>query len=233
MKPHLRWAAWNGAGAGRHNASLPWAMHVPVLPGSSSSHPLRSHPPTKVASPASTLLERAAGRGTCYSSGAQAHSHLPTVGLLCISPFWVPQEVQHLLLKAENKKIKQSLSLWVGYLGLRGHILISATPGCSKECQSVKHPCNTQRSLPGTDQDSSVTPPVPLSWSQAPGAFSCSREAGQTTRLQPCPVQIPVLRGPHPVPCAPHSLGDGSSPPRFTPSTHSLCPDPAGGSGRS
>lgn len=43
--------------------------------------------------------------------------------------------------------------------------------------------------------DSSVTLPVPLSRSQAPGDFCCPRGAGQTTWLQPCPAPDPSTQG--------------------------------------
>lgn len=202
--------------AGRHNASLPWAIPIPVL--QQLGLQLRPSPPLPPPHQSGLSSLNAAGKGSWLGPLLQRWGSGTLVftpcGMLCISPLWVPREAQHLLLKAKNRKVEQSLSPWVGYPGLQGHILVSTTSGCSRECQSMKHPCNTQRSLPGTDQDSSVTSPLPLSRSQAPGAFSCPSGAGQTMRLQLCPVQIPVLRGPHPALCAPHSLGDGSSPPR-------------------
>lgn len=96
---------------------------------------------SQVASPSSMVLGKAAGLGSCCSSGAQARLHLFIVGSLCLLPS--PRCLgRH---KAEDGKIKGSLSLWV----LQSSSCISAALECQKECWHVKEPHNTQLSLPG------------------------------------------------------------------------------------
>lgn len=77
------------------------------------------------------------------------HSFIHPCGMA--TPFavsQVPQEEQHLFYKARKQEIKGAFPLdgtpWTS------GALISATPRCRRESWSMKQPCNTQLSLPGT-----------------------------------------------------------------------------------
>lgn len=120
---------------------------------SSSSDPPQ---PSGLSSHFLMLLGRVVGLGTCCSSGAQACLYLSIMGLSimglpCLLPF--PRCLERYNICSTRQKMKNQedpLGPWVGSPGVWGLILISATPGCRRECQSMKQPCNTQLSLPGT-----------------------------------------------------------------------------------
>lgn len=77
------------------------------------------------------------------------HSFIHPCGMA--TPFavsQVPQEEQHLFYKARKQEIKGAFPL--DGIPWTSGALISATRRCRRESWSMKQPCNTQLSLPGT-----------------------------------------------------------------------------------